>query len=360
VDERRCTLEDLVTGARPNAKLAGHRVLVTGAYGLIGSWLVGELLTARADVCVIRRDAPLRSALVTMGLESRVAVVEGDICADGLVARALAEYEIQSVFHLAAQTIVGAARRSPLSTFETNIRGTWTVLEACRHYGVECVIVASSDKAYGPQPSLPYHEGMALQPRSPYEASKAAADTLSRSYWCTWELPVAVTRLANVYGGGDVNGSRLVPEAVVAALSGRAPVIRSDGTPQRDFLYVEDAVAAYLALWDALAHDPGACADSGAAAGEAFNAGGGNPHSVLEVVELISRLVGGAVEPDIRGSGTPSGEIDRQWVDYSKLHALTGWEPELSLQEGLRRTIDWYQAHPEWMGGRSRQSVQIA
>jgi CDP-glucose 4,6-dehydratase len=360
VDERRCTVEDLVTGTRPNAKLDGHRVLVTGAYGLIGSWLVGELLAARAQVCVIRRDTPLRSALVTMGLEARVAVVEGDICADGLVARALAEYEIQSVFHLAAQTIVGAARRSPLSTFETNIRGTWTVLEACRQYGVECVIVASSDKAYGPQPSLPYHEGMALKPRSPYEASKAAADMLARSYWCTWELPVAVTRLANVYGGGDVNDSRLVPEAVVAALSGRAPVIRSDGTPERDFLYVEDAVAAYLALWDALAHSPAACADSGGVAGEAFNAGGGTPHSVLEVVELISRLVGSAVEPDIRGSGTPFGEIDRQWVDYSKLHALTRWEPELSLEEGLRRTIDWYQAHPEWMGGWSRQSVHIA
>jgi CDP-glucose 4,6-dehydratase len=356
VVERRCTLEDLVTSPRPNSKLSGHRVLVTGAYGLIGSWLVGELLAARAEVCVIRRDKPLRSALATTGLESRVAVVEGDICADAVVARALAEYEIQSVFHLAAQTIVGAARRSPLSTFETNIRGTWTLLEACRQYGVESVIVASSDKAYGPQPSLPYHEKMALRPRSPYEASKAAADILARSYWCTWELPVAVTRLANVYGGGDVNGSRLVPEAAVAALSGRAPVIRSDGTPERDFLYVEDAVAAYLALWDALAQG----ADAGGVAGEAFNAGGGAPHSVLEVVELISRLVGSAVEPDIRGSGTPFGEIDRQWVDYSKLRTLTGWEPELSLEEGLRRTIDWYQAHPEWTGGWSRQSVHIA
>ena len=346
-------------GPHPNAKLDGHRVLVTGAYGLIGSWLVGELVAARAQVCVIRRDAPLRSALVTVGLESRVAVVEGDICADGLVARALAEYEIQSVFHLAAQTIVGAARRSPLSTFEANIRGTWTLLEACRQYGVECVIVASSDKAYGPQQPLPYHEGMALKPRSPYEASKAASDLLARSYWYTWGLPVAVTRLANVYGGGDVNRSRLVPEAVIAGLSGRAPVIRSDGTPERDFLYVEDAVAVYLALWNALAHGPVGCADSGGVAGEAFNAGRGAPHSVLEVVELTGRLAGSAVEPDIRGSGTPRGEIDRQWVDYSKLYALTGWEPERSLEEGLRRTIDWYRAHPEWMGSWSRQSVPI-
>ena len=345
-----------MTEAHLNAKLSGHRVLVTGAYGLIGSWLVAELVAAGGQVCVVRRDRPPHSALITMGLESRVAVVEGDICADGLVARALAEYEIQSVFHLAAQTIVGSARRSPLSTFETNIRGTWTLLEACRQYGVECVVVASSDKAYGPQPSLPYREEMALTPSSPYEASKAAADLLARSYWFTWQLPVAVTRLANVYGGGDANASRLVPEAVIAVLSGRAPAIRSDGTSERDFLYVEDAVGAYLALWDALAHGR-AGADSGGVAGKAFNAGGGFPHSVLEVVQLTCRLAGTAVEPDIRGSGTPHGEIDRQWVDYSRLHALTGWEPEVSLEEGLRRTIDWYRAHPEWMGRLSQESV---
>jgi CDP-glucose 4,6-dehydratase len=346
-----------VTGTPTNAKLDGHRVLVTGAYGLIGSWLVAELIAARAQVCVIRRDAPPRSALTTMGLESSVAVVEGDICAVGLVERALAEYEIQSVFHLAAQTTVGTARRSPVSTFETNIRGTWTLLEACRRYGVEAVIVASSDKAYGPQPSLPYDEEMALRPRSPYEASKAAADLLARSYWYTWQLPVAVTRLANVYGGGDINGSRLVPEAVIAALSGRAPVIRSDGTPERDFLYVEDAVAAYVTLWDALAGGGVGRPDSGGVAGEAFNAGGGTPRSVAEVVELTCRLAGTAVEPDIRGAGAPPGEIERQWVDYSKLHASTGWEPQVSLEEGLRRTIDWYRAHPEWIDRRSQESI---
>lgn len=357
MDERRRAVEDLVTEAYPNAKLQGHRVLVTGAYGLIGSWLVGELVSAGAQVTVIRRDTPLRSALRTMHLEPRVAVVEGDICADGLVARALAEYEIQSIFHLAAQTIVGTARRSPISTFETNIRGTWTLLEACRQYGVESVIVASSDKAYGSQRSLPYHEEMALRPRSPYEASKAAADLIARSYWYTWQLPVVVTRLANVYGGGDLNGSRLVPEAVTAALRGRAPVIRSDGTLERDFLYVEDAVAAYITLWDALAGGRISRADSGDVAGEAFNAGGGTAHSVLEVVELTCRLAGTAVELDIRGSATPAGEIDRQRVDYSKLHALTGWEPEVSLEEGLRRTIDWYRAHPEWMGRLSQESV---
>jgi len=352
-------MEDVVTAPHSGARLGGHRVLVTGAYGLIGSWLVSELVEAGAEVCVIRRDTPLRSALVTTGLDARVAVVDGDICADGLVARALAEYEIQSVFHLAAQTIVGAARRSPPSTFETNIRGTWTLLEACRQYGVESVIVASSDKAYGPQASLPYHEGMALEPRAPYEASKAAADLLARSYWYTWELPVAVTRLANVYGGGDFNGSRLVPEVVTAALSGRAPAIRSDGTPERDFLYVEDAVAAYIAVWGALVHSPACGADPGAVAGQAFNAGGGAPHSVLEVVDLTRRLAGSAVGPEIRGSGTPHGEIDRQWLDYSKLHALTGWAPRVDLEEGLRLTIEWYRAHPEWIGSCAPQPAPL-
>jgi CDP-glucose 4,6-dehydratase len=340
-------------------KMDGHRVLVTGAYGLIGSWLVGELVAAGAQVCVVRRDRPVRSALVTMGLEPRVDIVDGDICAAGLVARALAEYEIQSVFHLAGQTIVGTARRSPLSTFDANVRGTWTVLEACRQNGVQRVIAASSDKAYGPQASLPYHEDMALNPGSPYETSKAAADLLARSYWYTWQLPVAVTRFANVYGGGDANRSRLVPEAAMAALTGRPPVIRSDGSPKRDFLYVEDAVAAYMAIWEALAGDRIDVPDPAGVAGEAFNAGGGTPHSVLDVVKLICALVGSAVEPDIRGSGTPLGEIDCQWVDYSRLHAMTGWEPEVNLQDGLRRTLDWYRGHPDWLDQTSQDPVPI-
>ncbi len=178
-----------------------------------------------------------------MDLEQHVDVVDGDICADGLITRALAEYEIDSVFHLAAQTIVPTANRSPASTFETNIRGTWTVLEACRVYGIERVVVASSDKAYGPHPTLPYEEDFSLQPRYPYDVSKAATDLIARCYWSTWQLPVAVTRFANLYGGGDSNPSRLVPEAITAALAGRPPIVRSDGSPERDFLYVEDAVA---------------------------------------------------------------------------------------------------------------------
>jgi CDP-glucose 4,6-dehydratase len=277
-----------------------------------------------------------------MGLEDSVSVVHGDICSDGFVERVLVDYEVDSVFHLAAQTLVGSANHSPVSTFETNVRGTWIVLEACRRHGAERVIVASSDKAYGNHDDLPYREDHALQPRYPYDASKAAADLISRSYWHTWQLPVAVTRFANLYGGGDVNGSRLIPEAVAAALEGRPPVVRSDGSPERDFLYVEDAVAAYLSIWDALGR--------GEAGGEAFNAGGGRPHRVLDVVELVCKLAGTDVQPDIRGAGTPSGEIDRQWVDPTKLTALTGWSATVDLEEGLGRTIRWYRDHAHLLG----------
>lgn len=319
-------------------ELAGRSVLVTGAYGLLGSWLVAALLENRARVVALRRDEPAVSGLELMGLEDRVDVIHGDVCDPGLIARALAEYEVDSVFHLAAQTLVGVANRSPVSTFETNVRGTWSLLEACRVHGVGSVIVASSDKAYGRQLELPYREELPLKASYPYDASKAAADLIARSYWHTFGLPVAVTRFANLYGGGDTNRSRLIPEAVCAALAGRPPVVRSDGSPERDFLYVEDAVRAYLDIWEALGRGQGG--------GEAFNAGGGSPHRVGDVVALICRLAGAEVEPDVRGHGTPEGEIDRQWVDYAKLHELTGWEPQTLLEEGLERTIEWYRAHP--------------
>jgi CDP-glucose 4,6-dehydratase len=322
--------------------LDGRRVLVTGAYGLLGGWLVSALLESEATVTVIRRDDTSRSALVALGLEPRVTVVHGDITAESVLARAVAEYQIDTVFHLAAQTLVPTARRSPLSTFDTNVRGTWLTLEACRlNDCVQRVVVASSDKAYGSHTELPYTEAHALQPRFPYDASKAATDLIARSYWHTWRLPVAVTRFANLYGGGDFNLSRLVPETVVAALTGRAPVVRSDGSPERDFLYVEDAVAAYLAIAAAL----GDRQQPGPAAGEAFNAGGGRPQRVLDVVRLICQLAGSEIEPDVRGTGTPAGEIDRQWVDHSKLSVLTGWEPRVGLEDGLRRTLAWYREH---------------
>jgi CDP-glucose 4,6-dehydratase len=329
-------------GAVEAVELAGRSVLVTGAHGLLGTWLVSALVKAEVRVVVIRRDEPVASALAMMGLEDRVSTVTGDICQSELIERALAEYEVDSVFHLAAQTLVGVAYRAPVPTFETNVRGTWLLLEACRRQEVQSVIVASSDKAYGPAAQLPYTEEHPLAPRFPYDVSKAAADLIARSYWHTFELPVAVTRFANLYGGGDLNPSRLVPEAIGAALAGRPPVIRSDGSPERDFLYVEDAVAAYLALWRAVL--------AGQGRGEAFNAGGGTPHRVADVVALICRLAGTSVAPEIRGQGVPHGEIDRQWVDPGKLHALTGWRAVVGLEEGLARTIAWYRDRPEALG----------
>jgi CDP-glucose 4,6-dehydratase len=318
--------------------MSARSVFVTGAYGLLGSWLVRALVARGDRVTVLQRDRAPRSALLLDGVEEAVDVVHGDLVDPGLVARALGEYEADTVFHLAAQTIVGTANRSPLGTFESNIRGTWLLLEACRLHGAERVVVAASDKAYGASATLPYREDMALEPRHPYDVSKAATDLIARSYWHTFGLPVAVTRFANLYGGGDLNRSRLIPEAVGAALAGRAPVIRSDGTPERDFLYVEDAVDAYLRLADAL--------DGDGARGEAFNAGAGTPHAVRDVVARICAIAGTDVAPEIRGSGTPAGEIDRQWVDAAKLRDLTGWEPRVGLDDGLRRTVEWYRAHP--------------
>jgi CDP-glucose 4,6-dehydratase len=323
-------------------ELSGRTALVTGAHGLLGAWLTGALLSEGVRVVAVRRDEPTASTLDLLGLSGRVDTVHGDICDDKLLARALNEYDVDSVFHLAAQTLVGTANRAPLSTFETNIRGTWLVLEACRLHGIASVIVASSDKAYGRQSELPYNEDQSLSPTFPYDVSKAAADLIARSYWHTFQLPVAVTRFANLYGGGDTNRSRLVPEAIGAALAGRPPVIRSDGSPERDFLYVEDAAAAYVAIWRALLSEQGR--------GEAFNAGSGEPRRVRDVVDLICRLAGSGVTPDIRGEGVPHGEIDRQWLDSTKLCELTGWAPAVDLETGLRRAIDWYREHPEALG----------
>ena len=319
----------------------GSASLVTGARGFVGAWLARGLLERGRRVISFDREGELGrpSGPELLGIEDEIEDVRGDLRDSELVSRTLAEAEVDSVFHLAAQTIVGTAAGAPAQTFDVNVRGTWTLLEACREHGVERVVVASSDKAYGAHEQLPYREHFALQPTAPYEASKSAADLISRSYWRAFGLPVAVTRFANIYGGGDFNFSRLIPEAVGAAIDGRAPVIRSDGSPVRDFLYVEDAVRAYLAIADALDRDE--------VRGEAFNAGGERPYSVGEVVELIARLSGSGIEPDIRGSGNPDGEIDRQFVDATKIRELVGWSPAVSLEEGLRRTIEWYRQHPE-------------
>jgi CDP-glucose 4,6-dehydratase len=322
-----------------SSTLDGRAMFVTGGYGLLGSWLVKALVAAGARVSVLRYDAQRPSALAIEGTEREVDVIDGDVSDGTQIDRAIGQRGVDLVFHLAAQTIVGTAKAAPVATFEANVQGTWTVLEACRAHEVKGVVVASSDKAYGAHDELPYREGHALQARYPYDVSKAAAEMIACSYWHTYGVPVAITRCANLYGGGDLNFSRLVPEAVTAALDGRAPVIRSDGTLERDYLYVEDAVGAYLAIAELL--------DAGSARGEAYNAGGDTPHSVLEVATLACRLAGSEVEPDVRGRGVPEGEIARQFVDSGKLRTATGWRPEVDLEEGLRRTVSWYREHAD-------------
>ncbi len=320
------------------------RALVSGAHGFVGSHLARALLERDYDVRVLDRPAPRladvggerRSGLDLLGIREEVELVEADLRDAEAVAAAVEGSD--SVFHLAAQTIVGVARDSPLETFEVNVQGAWNVFEACRVHAVARVVFASSDKAYGASPELPYREDFPLCAAYPYDASKAAADTIARSYATAYGLPLAVTRFANVYGGGDLNFSRLIPETVIALLDGRAPVIRSDGSPERDFLHVDDAVSAYLAIAGAL--------DDGAV-GEAFNAGGERPHSVREVVGLIAAAAGAGVEPDFQGQGNPDGEIDRQFVDSAKLRELTGWHPRVALEDGLKATLDWYRKHPE-------------
>jgi CDP-glucose 4,6-dehydratase len=293
------------------------------------------------DVTSLDRRGPhvRPSTLALLEVDGDVRELEGDLLDGELLARTLRDGEIDAVFHLAAETIVGTVKADPVGGWETNVRGTWTLLEACREAGVERVVFASSDKAYGAHEELPYREDFALRPTAPYEASKAAADLIARSYWPSFGLPVAVTRFANIYGGGDLNFSRLVPEAVCAAIEGRPPVLRSDGTPVRDLLYVEDAAAAYLAIADALDRDD--------VRGEAFNAGGERAYSVREIVDEIARLSRTGVEPEIRGAGNPEGEIDRQYVDAAKIRERCGWSPSVSLEEGIGRTLDWYRAHPE-------------
>jgi CDP-glucose 4,6-dehydratase len=289
-------------------------------------------------VVALRRDVEPSSYFRTAGVEERCAVALADLADfDGLV-RVLNEHGVEEVFHLAAQTIVGTANRSPLGTWEANVRGTWCLLEACRTLGsVQRVVVASSDKAYGSHEELPYREDFPLRPVFPYDVSKAAADLIARSYAETYGMRVAVGRLANVYGPGDLNWSRIVPDTARALARGERPVIRSDGTPERDYLYVEDAVDAYLAMAASL--------DRPELSGRAWNAGWGRPVAVLEVVRTLISVSGRDVEPDIRGEGNPPGEIASQYLDSSAIRAELGWEPKWELEEGLRAAWQWYERH---------------
>jgi CDP-glucose 4,6-dehydratase len=290
--------------------------LVTGAGGFLGAALVRRLGQDGVEVTAPRRP-------------------EGDVTDLSSMTRALARSAHDTVFHLAARSTAADASRSPEATWEVNVRGTWTVLEACRAHGVARTVVVTSDRAYGRQEAVPVREDAALLARAPYDVSKAAADLIARSYWPGCGLPVATARLTNVFGPGDRHRSRLVPDAAAAAVAGRRPVIRSDGTPERDFLFVDDAVAALLAIARAL--------DGEGARGEAFNAGAGRSHAVRDVAGRICALAGTGVEPDVRGAPAPP---DRQAVDTAKLRDLTGWTPAVGLDEGLERTVEWYRNHP--------------
>lgn len=308
--------------------------LVTGATGLLGGWLVRRLLERRADVVCLVRDWVPGSQLICEGLSERVKLVRGDLCDGALLERVLGEYEIDTVFHLAAQTIVGIANRNPLSTFETNIGGGWALLEACRRSPlVKQVVVASSDKAYGDHEQLPYDEEAPLQGRHPYDVSKSCLDLLAQSYAATYRLPVAITRCGNFYGGGDLNWNRIVPGTIRSALKGERPVIRSDGSFVRDYFYIEDAAAAYMLLAEALASRP-------ELAGEAFNFSNEIQLNVIGLVELILKLLPSSLEPVVLNEA--SNEIRHQYLSAAKARRILGWRPLFEMEEGLRRTIHWY------------------
>lgn len=307
---------------------------VTGGTGLVGGWLVKRLIEAGADVVCLVRDWVPQSELVRARLIEQVKVVRGDVCDQPLLERALGEYEIDTVIHLAAQTIVGIANRNPVSTFETNVQGTWTLLEACRRSSsVKQIVVASSDKAYGDQPQLPYDENTPLQGQHPYDVSKSCADLIAHTYALSFETPVVITRCGNFYGGGDLNWNRIVPGTIRSVHRGQCPVIRSDGSYIRDYFYVEDGAAAYMLLAEQLAarHE---------FRGEAFNFSNEVQVTVLELVQRILALMSSDLMPDVRNEAT--NEIRHQYLSAAKARERLGWHPSFTLDEGLQRTIEWY------------------
>lgn len=314
-----------------------HPVLVTGATGLLGGWLVRGLRAAGAPVVCLVRDTVPAAMLHDPGPGPRPVLVRGDLTDTALLERVIGERGVRTVFHLGAQTLVGVARRNPVSTWDSNIRGTWSVLEACRRSpAVQAVVVASSDKAYGDAEGAAYTEDMDLRPVAPYDVSKACADLIARSYAETWDVPVALTRCGNFYGGGDLNWSRLVPGTLRAVLRGLRPVIRSDGTPVRDFLYVEDAVSGYLALAERLRTDH-------TIRGRAYNLSHEHPVMVRDIVELILAIADSDLEPLILGEAHD--ELPFQALDTTRARTELGWAPSVDLAEGMARTLDWYTRH---------------
>jgi len=308
---------------------------VTGATGFVGAHVARMLVERGGRVVCLQRDAVRANSLDLFDLRRRVTVISGAVEDYPLMERILNEYEIDAVFHLAAQAIVGAANRSPMSTFESNIRGTYCLMEACRvSRTVNRVVVASSDKAYGTHENLPYTEDYPLLGLFPYDASKACTDIIARSFAHTYRTPVAVSRFANIYGPGDVNFSRIIPGTILSVLRDENPIIRSDGTPVREFVFVDDVARGYLMLAERIDEF----------VGEAFNFGAGGSIRMLDLVKLIIRAAGkeGRLEPEIMLQHKIEGEIDAQYLSAEKARQALGWRAEISLEDGIRRSIDWY------------------
>jgi CDP-glucose 4,6-dehydratase len=323
-------------------------VFVTGATGLLGSWLVPELVRRGAEVVALVRDGVPRSLLVREGWLDRITYVHGSFTDEGLVRRVLAEYSVSTVFHLGAQTLVGVAKADPVGTLEANVRGTWMLLDAATQCGVGQVLLASSDKAYGESTRLPYREDYPLEGRYPYEVSKSCADLIASMYARTYGLPVGIVRCGNLFGGGDLNFSRLIPGAIQATLRNESFLIRSDGLYIRDFLYVEDAADAYLCLAEKLAADK-------SLAGQAFNFGLGLRLTMIDLVEMVLRLMG---RRDLRPivQNIANSEIREQYLDAEKAKLILGWAPRCGMEEGLRRTIDWYS---NFLGEHERAAEEV-
>jgi CDP-glucose 4,6-dehydratase len=328
-------MENLEMNAQKKNSHWHHRpVFVTGATGLLGGWLVKRLVEEGASVVALVRDWVPKSTLLSSGLLDQITVVRGDVRDQAVLERALGEYEIDTVFHLAAQTIVGVANRNPISTLDTNVRGTWAVLEAARRSPLtKAVVIASSDKAYGDHEKLPYDEGAALQGEHPYDVSKSCADLIAKMYAVSFGVPAVVTRCGNFYGGGDLNWNRLIPGTIRSVLKNERPVIRSDGTLIRDYFYVEDGAAAYMQLAEALHARPDL-------RGEAFNFSNELQLDVLALTQKILDRMECTLEPDVRAEAR--NEIQHQWLSAAKARRVLGWSPQFTLDEGLDRTIAWY------------------
>lgn len=331
----RGTMEDM--GAL-NHLWQGRRVFVTGATGMVGAWLVKDLIAMGASVVALVRDPDPQSEFYRSGNYRGTTIVQGSLEDYWTLERAVSEHEVDTVFHLAAQPIVGVGYRSPLRTFESNVRGTYNMMEVCRQHreAVKRVVIASSDKAYGEQTVLPYTEDMPLQGRSPYEVSKSCTDLIARSYYHTYAMPIAIARCGNIYGGGDLNWSRIVPDTIRSCLRSERLVVRSDGSYLRDYIYVKDVVSAYMRLAESL--------DNSAVWGEAFNFSPEHPLSVLEIVTRIQSLMGCEhLAPAVQNSA--HGEIHSQYLDAAKARRVLHWQPGYSLDEGLAETIAWYREY---------------